>query len=285
MEVSFLLQCPPPPPPHPTRAFSGSLRFKYRYAAPKLVVKAAGGGGGRISATTVPARDRVIDFGRHKGKMLGSLSSTYLRWLSNNLRAGDFVEWARLADQVLADAVYRDRIEWEFAQKVLDGNVVSSRSSSSSPSAVSELLEISERFGWDNDDKAAWSNINFALLGTSKGGRIPRRLSPPSPNRNRPPERELSEKSDRKEARMGGERRRERRERMRLKRRGNSPATETETSMSVSVGFGNGSRCGDDEANNRDRDPMVDNRRGPFPGRQSLLDRVLGNNSPKRPFR
>ncbi|XP_058780350.1 uncharacterized protein LOC131653995 [Vicia villosa] len=117
------------------------------------------------------ARDRVIDFGKYKGKMLGSLPSTYLKWVSKNLRARDFEEWAILADQVLVDPIYRDRIEWEFALDVLDGNCARL---SSTGSADSKLHEISERFGWDNLDKIGWSKVDFDLLGTSKGGRIPR---------------------------------------------------------------------------------------------------------------
>lgn len=108
--------------------------------------------------------------------MLGSLPSSYLKWVSKNLRARDFEEWAKLADQVLEDPIYKDRIEWEFAENVLNGNRSRAVSSprAGDISAVSELLEISDRFGWDNNDKAGWGKINFELLGTSRGGRIPR---------------------------------------------------------------------------------------------------------------
>ncbi|XP_058094806.1 uncharacterized protein LOC131240537 [Magnolia sinica] len=119
----------------------------------------------------VPARDRIIDFGKYKGKMLGTLPSKYLKWVSKNLRARDFEEWAKLADEVLQDPVYRDRLEWEFAEKILNGD--ESRASRTE-SPVSDLLEISERFGWDNEDKAAWNRLDFGLIGTSKGGRIPK---------------------------------------------------------------------------------------------------------------
>ncbi|KAI4355917.1 hypothetical protein L6164_004642 [Bauhinia variegata] len=128
-------------------------------------------------AQTIPARDRVIDFGKYKGKMLGTLPSSYLKWVSKNLRARDFEEWAKLADQVLQDPIYKDRIEWELAENVLNGNklkTVSCTRDAETSSAVSELLEMSERFGWDNKDKVGWSKINFEFLGTSKGGRIPR---------------------------------------------------------------------------------------------------------------
>ncbi|KAI3881255.1 hypothetical protein MKW92_003412 [Papaver armeniacum] len=131
-----------------------------------------------ISISATPARDKIIDFGKHKGRMLGTLPSKYLKWVSKTLRARDFEEWAQLADQVLVDPVYKDRIEWELAEVLLNGNEISSGKNVKSP--VSDLLEISERFGWDNDDKIAWSKINFELLGTSKTGRIPRKAIPSS---------------------------------------------------------------------------------------------------------
>ncbi|KAK9097535.1 hypothetical protein Sjap_023032 [Stephania japonica] len=74
-----------------------------------------------VVVASIPARDRVIDFGRHKGSMLGTLPSKYLKWVSRNLRAREFEEWARLADEVLEDPVYRDRLEWEVAERVLMG--------------------------------------------------------------------------------------------------------------------------------------------------------------------
>ncbi|XP_010259891.1 PREDICTED: uncharacterized protein LOC104599168 isoform X2 [Nelumbo nucifera] len=123
------------------------------------------------TSAIISARDRIIDFGKYKGKMLGTLPSKYLKWISKNLRARDFEEWAKLADEVLQDPVYRDRLEWEYADKILNGD--DSRASRTE-SPVSDLLEISESFGWNNEDKVAWSRINFELLGTSKGGRIPR---------------------------------------------------------------------------------------------------------------
>ncbi|KAJ0008375.1 hypothetical protein Pint_30586 [Pistacia integerrima] len=126
---------------------------------------------------TPPPRDTVIDFGKYKGKMLGTLPSTYLKWVSKNLRARDFEHWAKLADQVLKDPVYKDRLEWEFAESVLIGNNVNNvklSGNDKNTGAVSQLLELSERFAWDNENKAAWSQVNFELLGTSKGGRIPR---------------------------------------------------------------------------------------------------------------
>lgn len=48
---------------------------------------------------SIPARDRVIEFGKYRGKMLGSLPSRYLQWISKNLRARDFEEWSKLAGE------------------------------------------------------------------------------------------------------------------------------------------------------------------------------------------
>ncbi|KAI3737822.1 hypothetical protein L2E82_27835 [Cichorium intybus] len=119
----------------------------------------------------VPARDRVIDFGKHKGKMLGTLSSEYLRWMSKNLITGDFEIWRKLADDVLEDEVYADRMEWELAEKLLTGEGMVGSSGSG---VAGELEEMSKRFGWDFDDKVGWSKVDFGLLGTSMGGRLPR---------------------------------------------------------------------------------------------------------------
>ncbi|KAM2468614.1 hypothetical protein FF1_010270 [Malus domestica] len=69
-----------------------------------------------------PARDRVINFGKYKGKMLGTLPSAYLKWVSKNLRARDFEDWVKLADQVFDNAVYWDQIEWELAENALNIN-------------------------------------------------------------------------------------------------------------------------------------------------------------------
>ncbi|XP_062026152.1 uncharacterized protein LOC133742487 [Rosa rugosa] len=209
-----------------------------------------------FAPTPIPARDRVIDFGKHKGKMLGTLPSTYLKWVSTNLRARDFEHWAKLADQVLSDAVYRDRIEWESAENALSGN-------RSNAGGVSELLGISDRFGWDNDDKVGWSKVNFELLGTSKGGRIPRRKS----------ETEVEEQSGLEERETKGEglgeKRRERRERrMRMQREQGGVGKEEKVGGSLGNGVGLGRRTSKE---NGDEDNwMVDNSKK-FPGRESLL--------------
>lgn len=201
---------------------------------------------------TIPATDRVIDFGKHKGKMLGTLPSSYLKWVSKNLRAQDFEQWAKLADQVLQDPVYKDRIEWEFAENVLTGNnndVNKNKNLATNESSVSRLLELSQRFGWDNEDQVGWSKVNFELLGTSKGGRIPRILE------RKEGKKEL--KVDKKE-KFGGsllseseERRRERR--MRVK----------EKISRVKIGNGNGDGNGGGD--------------NPFPGREALLKKVMSS--------
>ncbi|KAB2597312.1 hypothetical protein D8674_000232 [Pyrus ussuriensis x Pyrus communis] len=54
--------------------------------------------------------------------MLGILPLAYLKWVSKNLRARNFKDWVKLSDQVLDDAVYRDLIEWELAENVLNEN-------------------------------------------------------------------------------------------------------------------------------------------------------------------
>ncbi|XP_078427773.1 golgin family A protein [Wolffia australiana] len=154
-------------------------------AAPPRRICATAGKGRRRAET--PARDRVIDFGKYRGRMLGSLPSSYLNWVSRNLRAGDTEEWARLADQVLADDVYRDRLEWESAHRLLSGDGAAAlrrRSAAADDSPSAALLQVSRRFGWDNDDSDGWSRVDFDLLGTSLGGRIPRlstAAAPPPP--------------------------------------------------------------------------------------------------------
>ncbi|CAN4079024.1 unnamed protein product [Withania somnifera] len=204
----------------------------------------------------IPARDRIIDFGKYKGKMLGTLPSKYLRWVTKNLRARDFEEWAQLADEVLSDPLYNDRIEWEFAQNLLNGDVPAG-----TQNAVSELLEISSRFGWDNEDKLGWSKIDFAMLGTSKGGRIPR-LSDTKSSTNSigigvgdtagVDSREEGEKDNRER----------RRERIRLQRRKNGSGSPLQHST-----LGN-----NDKLNTNSGITDTSSR---FPGRESLLKKAL----------
>ncbi|XP_028772061.1 uncharacterized protein LOC114729241 [Neltuma alba] len=238
-----------------------------------------------MSPQIIPARDRVIDFGKYKGKMLGSLPSSYLKWVSKNLRARDFEEWAKLADQVLQDPTYKDRIEWEFAENVLNGNrsraVSSPRDGDISP--VSELLEISERFGWDNNDKAGWGKINFELLGTSKGGRIPRierKEEGGDETMMKQRERRLEVQSE------VAERRKERRERQKKKTKtreeGRIPRVWQETERSNTAmkeekraSFVNGIDGDSDGDGVIYRSQIETERNGnPFPGREALLRKV-----------
>ncbi|MCD7451306.1 hypothetical protein HAX54_010925 [Datura stramonium] len=216
-----------------------------------------------IRSRKIPARDRVIDFGKYKGKMLGTLPSKYLKWVTKNLRARDFEEWAQLADEVLSDPVYNDRIEWEFAQNILNGDVPANNQN-----AVSELLEISTRFGWDNEDKLGWSKIDFEMLGTSNGGRIPRLSGSPNNsktngfnsigdvgNESGVDSREQGEKDNRER----------RRERIRLQRRQNDSGSPSENST-MTERRGNSDNF---------RDHFVSVTPSRFPGRESLLKKAL----------
>ncbi|XWS20615.1 hypothetical protein CRYUN_Cryun31cG0117900 [Craigia yunnanensis] len=226
---------------------------------------------------TIPARDLVLDFGKHKGRRLGTLPSNYLRWLSKNLRFRDFEHWANLADQVLQDPVYQDRIEWEFAENVLHGNnaKVTTNDSflSSNESSVSMLLEISERFGWDNEDKAGWSKVNFELLGTSKGGRIPRILDNDGESKNCG-----REEKEVKRVKPGdgvlGEKRKERRQRVRLKREEEKLGNKLKSWGSFGQGVDGGVRL--ERSQGFDKNQSVESY-NPFPGREALLEKVINN--------
>ncbi|XP_022890085.1 uncharacterized protein LOC111405416 [Olea europaea var. sylvestris] len=222
-----------------------------------------------IAFPVIPARDRVIDFGKYKGKMLGTLPSTYLKWVSKNLRAQDFEEWAKLCDEVLIDPVYKDRIEWEFAEKILNGDVLSNSSvpANGNQNAASELLEMSQRFGWDNEDKAGWSKIDFGLLGSSKGGRIPRIgdeiRSVEKKMQKLKKNEEISDEGD------GERRRRARRERLKSKSRTIPTAAERMRKL----------RILDDKkefvANQQEEEEGKSI--SPFPGREALLKKIMNN--------
>ncbi|XP_061357192.1 uncharacterized protein LOC133301562 [Gastrolobium bilobum] len=209
---------------------------------------------------SVAARDRVIEFGKYKGKMLGSLPSRYLKWVCKNCRAGNFEEWGNLADKVLRDPIYRDRIEWELALNVLNGNNVNVNFSSSSSSS-SELVDISERFGWDNLDKLGWAKVDFDLLGTSKGGRIPRRQHhpPPASQSLSQPQPQLRNTST-----STSTRRMERRERQKMRSK-----TEAEAHQQHML-------VDDDDEDDKGQ---TQNQNGinanPFPGRQALLRKAI----------
>ncbi|CAL9218475.1 unnamed protein product [Arabidopsis halleri] len=222
---------------------------------------------------TLAARDTIIDFGKHKGKMLGTLPSSYLKWVSKNLRAGDSEYWAKLADEVLEDDVYKDRTEWEFAEKILHGSdesmkaLTSVKKSREEVNSVSMLLEISERFGWDNEDKIGWSKINFELLGTSKGGRIPRLRKMNEEEEERGEivrRREIKKKEEEEEEDENGWRRRQRRERMRQSLGRDDGKTVNRSEQKGVLG-----KLEDIE---KQLEPKI---QSPFPGRESLLKKVM----------
>lgn len=252
MKLLFL----PPTLSHPNPLLR-TFRISCFYKPPKSLSSPM------VTSTAIPPRDRVISFGKHKGKMLGTLSSSYLKWISKNLRAREFEEWAILADQVLTDPVYKDRIEWEFAERLLTGNGASF--SRSGEGAAAELAELSVRFGWDYEDDAAWRKVNFGLLGTSQGGRIPRI----SPNRTTTGVRKAAPVK-REKARVSeseGSGREKRRERLRSKR--SERPTEGKTRMVLS-----GINGVDDSDGKIDQNWTAEIPKR-FPGRESLLKKVI----------
>ncbi|GLJ04700.1 hypothetical protein SUGI_0001530 [Cryptomeria japonica] len=116
----------------------------------------------------IPARDSIIHFGKYEGRMLGTLPSKYLRWMMKK-RYPD-AEWSAMAEEVLEDPVYRDRMEWEALDEAMKGSGKLLTKRSSTP-YITDFHRFSARFGWD-----PWGDwdIDYNLLGTSKGKRIPR---------------------------------------------------------------------------------------------------------------
>lgn len=136
-------------------------------------------------------------------------------------------------------------------------------SSSGNGKAVSGLLEISERFGWDNEDKVGWSRVDFELLGTSKSGRIPRVGKREDLQVEKRREKGGEGKEDGGE--NGNQKRKERRERMRVKR--------VEKLGIVDEGRGSLGNSGVDEKSQSKKEAVeIYN---PFPGRETLLKKVL----------
>uniref|UniRef100_A0A0E0K8K4 Uncharacterized protein n=1 Tax=Oryza punctata TaxID=4537 RepID=A0A0E0K8K4_ORYPU len=153
------------PIPHHRRRPIAGLRTHASLLRPLRAAASPGPG-----ASSRPARDRVVDFGKHKGQMLGTLPPSYLRWVIAELEYGDTAAWASLSREVLDDPVYTDRVEWEHAHRFLRGDTDYDGDGEDGP-----LQEMADRFGWDLSDEEGWSRLDFRLLGTSYGGRIPRK--------------------------------------------------------------------------------------------------------------
>lgn len=239
-----------------------------------------------------PARDRVIEFGKHRGQMLGTLPPSYLRWVAAELDYGETEPWARLARDVLADPVYLDRVEWEHAHRFLRGDADYDYADDAGDGP---LHEMAERFGWDLSDEEGWGRLDFRLLGTSYGGRIPRKKQSTSRSRSNDSTKNKKEGSlfDIGAGPDGARGKRDqRRERMRMRREdqvrtakmemlgvnagvpGSSPRkAQIRTAKKEILGLAQGSRAGG----------MLDGKReagkggvgvNPFPGRQAFLDKV-----------
>lgn len=90
--------------------------------------------------------------------------------MTKNLKGTMLSEWADYAQEVLDDPLYMDRIEWEKVEKLLVHSHDLAQLSNSR-----DALAPARMYGWDIDNESAWSGVNFALLGTTKGGKIPRK--------------------------------------------------------------------------------------------------------------
>jgi hypothetical protein len=90
--------------------------------------------------------------------------------MTKNLKGTMISEWADYAQEVLDDPLYQDRIEWEKVEKLLVHSHDLAQLSNSR-----DALAPARMYGWDIDNESAWSGVNFALLGTTKGGKIPRK--------------------------------------------------------------------------------------------------------------
>ncbi|OEL27581.1 hypothetical protein BAE44_0011402 [Dichanthelium oligosanthes] len=257
-----------------------------------LRAKAAGPSTPPPAPSSRPARDRMIEFGKHKGQMLGTLPPSYLRWMVEELDYGDTAPWAGLARDVLADPVYVDRVEWEHAHRFLRGDA---DYNFAYDDGDGPLQEMAERFGWDLSDEEGWGRLDLRLLGTSYGGRIPRkgaRTSRSNSNSSTGGAKKGSLFDFGADSDGARGKRDERRERVRMRREdqvrtakmemlevnagvpGSSPSkARIRTAKKEILGLGRSSRAGE----------MLDEKRAagkggqganPFPGRQAFLDKV-----------
>lgn len=158
-----------------------------------------------------------------------------------------------------------------------------------SPGAVSDLLEISERFGWDNEDKDGWKRVDFALLGTSKGGRIPRLKRSESESLSGSGARRRQGTGtigslrdglrhwDVGENLGGGEgiRREERRGRQRLKREMQMREMRSKVGDDE-LGLGGGDEEEKEEEDGAPKQFLATRQPNPFPGRDALLRKIHG---------
>jgi Putative quorum-sensing-regulated virulence factor len=123
------------------------------------------------------ARDKKIEIGRYKGRMLGTLPSSYLKWLADqeDNPAYDLYNWPLFAKIVLEDPVYQDRIEYEPALRIFEGGAKGNFILREDFDFMKAYRDIGDNNGWDWDDKEGWSKVNRDFIGTSFSGRIPRK--------------------------------------------------------------------------------------------------------------